>query len=80
MARGVRAAIVAAFGVGLLGAAETAIANGYLPSGDPIVGPRPSSPPSSGSAPSPEVDALLGILVVGGTVAFIRRRRKGGEA
>ena len=33
-----------------------------------------SSSPSSGGAPSPEVNTLLGFLVVAGTVAFIKRR------
>jgi hypothetical protein len=30
---------------------------------------------SSGGAPSPEVDAALGMLLAGGVVAFLRRRR-----
>jgi len=29
----------------------------------------------SGSAPSPEVNATLGLILVGGTVAILRRRR-----
>ena len=30
---------------------------------------------SSGGAPTPEVDTLLGVFIVGGTMAYIRRRR-----
>lgn len=30
---------------------------------------------NTGGAPSPEVNATLGLILVGGTVAFLRRRR-----
>lgn len=32
---------------------------------------------NTGGAPSPEVNATLGLILVGGTVAFLRRRRTG---
>ncbi|MET3414950.1 hypothetical protein [Methylobacterium sp. 1030] len=31
----------------------------------------------SGGAPSPEVNAMLGLALAGGTLAFLRRRRQG---
>ncbi|MBP2492741.1 hypothetical protein ABID82_003224 [Methylobacterium sp. PvP062] len=31
----------------------------------------------SGGAPSPEVNAMLGLALAGGTLAFLRRRRAG---
>lgn len=35
----------------------------------------PSDGGSSGGAPSPEVNTLLGFLIVAGTVVFVKRRR-----
>lgn len=32
---------------------------------------------NTGGAPTPEVNATLGLILVGGTVAFLRRRRTG---
>lgn len=36
-----------------------------------------SSSHSSGGAPSPEVNAILGLMLAGSTVAFLRRRKSG---
>ncbi len=52
----------------------TAIADAIAPTAS-----SGGSSPSTGSAPSPEVNALLGFLVVGGTVAFLKRRRREAE-
>lgn len=32
---------------------------------------------NSGGAPSPEINAMLGLMLAGGTVAFLRRRKSG---
>ena len=55
-----------ALAMGLLGATTVAKAN------DPMKKP---TNPGYGQAPSPEVNTLVGFLVVAGTVAFIKRRR-----
>ena len=58
----------------LLGATTVARADQYGLSGWGLY-----KQPTLAGAPSPEIDTLLGFLVVAGTVAFIKRRR-GGKA
>ena len=42
-----------------------------------VTEPGSSGGGSSGNAPSPEVNTIVGLLVVGCTVAFLRRKRSG---
>lgn len=72
MTRNVKAASAAiVLGLGLLGAPSQSFADPVL-SGAPTTRSVPT-----GGAPSPEVDAMLGLALAGGTVVFLHHRKNG---